>query len=133
MPGQLALRITPNMEGLARSHPAAIQATEELYSDMRRSPGTRIDEPDTGLAQPSTKGALQELLVSPESAGAAWAAVKIVKLWLARDRRRTLTVTIDRPGRERQTIHASGDSISVEALERAVHDAVGAEPGDGNS
>lgn len=131
MPRQLTLRITPGMEGLARSHPAAIQATEELYADIRRSPGTLIEERDTERAQPSTKGALQELLLSPESAGAAWAAVKVVKLWLARDRRRTLTVTIDRPGHERQTIHASGDSISVEALERAVHDVVGAEARDG--
>jgi hypothetical protein len=129
MPNQFELRVLPGMDGLSRGHPAANQAAEEFYADIRTLSGVAIKERDeAGPPQPGDKGVLQQVLLSPESASAAWAVVKVVKLWLSRDRRRTLTVKVNRPGREPLTIEASGDSISMQALEGAVHVAVGADP-----
>jgi hypothetical protein len=127
MPSQFELQVVPGMVGLSQSHPAANQSVEEFYADIRTLPGIAIKERDEKEPQPGAKGVLQQVLLTPESASAAWAIVKVIKLWLSRDRRRTLSVTVNQPGRDPLTIEASGDSISVQALERAIHDAAGAD------
>lgn len=124
MSNSLELRLVPGVDGLDKSHHASGQAAEEFYTDMLCLPGVAITERDVETTVSATKGMLQQLVAAPESASAAWAVVKLVKLWLSRDRRRTLTITVSRPGHEPVTIQASGDSISVQALDSAIHDAL---------
>lgn len=130
MAERIKLQVAPSVEGLDKGHPALEAAIDEFNTDLRGLSGIKIEERDAEAARPGSKGALQHLILDPEGAAAAWAVVRMAKLYLSRDRRRSLTVTIDRPGHEPQTITASGDSVSVEALERAIHDAFGAEAED---
>jgi hypothetical protein len=127
MAGQVELRVVPSVEGLDKGHPALEAAVDEFYDDLRELSGVKIQERDAETAQSGSKGALQHLVLDPDGPAAAWATVKMAKLWLSRDRQRSLSVTIDGPGQEPRTITASGDIVSTEALERAIRDAFGAD------
>lgn len=130
MAEQVKLQVVPSMEGLDKGHPASEMAISEFNAHLHELSSIKIEERDAEVAWPGSKGALEHLTLDPEGAAAAWAVVRMAKLYLSRDRRRSLTVTIDRPGHEPQTITASGDSVSVGALERAIHDAFGADAED---
>jgi hypothetical protein len=127
MAGQVELRVAPSVEGLDKGHPALEAAADEFYDNLRQLSGIKVQERDVGTTQFGFKGVLQHLVLMPDGPAAAWATVKMAKLWLSRDRQRSLTVTIDCPGQEPRTITASGDIVSAEALERAIHDAFGAD------
>jgi hypothetical protein len=120
MSNMVQMRVELGMGGLPKGHLAYIQAAEEFLHDVQNEPGIAVEENNADRQSSSTKGGVQELLLAPGSAGIALAAVRIMKLWLSRDRRRTIDISITRPGSEPLTVHASGESISLETLENAV-------------
>jgi len=120
MSDKVQIRVELGMNGLPKNHPAYIQATEEFVHDVQVEPGIALGEHYTASQPYPTKGGAQELLFAPDTVGIALAAVKIMKLWLSRDRRRTIDISITRPGGEPLTLHAEGESISLEALENTV-------------
>jgi hypothetical protein len=119
---QLQIGIEPRMNGIKADHPAHEQSIEELLSELHGLPGVAITKRDRTHHGSAGKGVLQEIFLIPGGTTAALGAVKIIKvkiikLWLSRDRRRSIDITISRADSEPLTIHASGDNLSLEALE----------------
>jgi hypothetical protein len=121
MPTELRIGVQLGMLGLPGDHPAQLQGTDEFLHDIHDEIGITVKDRAVSPANGTrAKGGLPEILLTPGSASAAWALVRIVKLWLARDRRRTIDITLSGPGEESFTVQASGENLSVDALEGAV-------------
>ena len=126
MPEKLEMQVELGVDGVAGGHPAYLQAAEEFVHDIREQPGIAVAERAAAAPPSGAKGAVQELILAPGTATLALAAVKIMKLWLSRDRRRTIDININRPGSEPVTLHASGEHISLDVLEETVRRALDA-------
>jgi hypothetical protein len=124
MSTQVQIQVELGTDGVPKDHPAHMQAAEEFLSDVHDEPGLVVKQESAATQRSLRKGGIQDLVLAPGSAGAAWAVVRITKLWLARDRRRTIDLSISRPGSEPLTVHASGESVSLEALENTVRRAL---------
>jgi hypothetical protein len=106
--------------GIGPQHSAAQTAIAELMADLRSVPDLRSRE-HAGAGE-GMKGVPPEILVSLGTSGAVAGLVRIAKLWLNRDRRRTLTVRV-LTGGEEKVISVEGDQISVDALNKALDSA----------
>lgn len=109
--------LTAGVKGLAADHAAALAACDELAADLKSVPQLRVAERDSG--DHVGKGVLAEVFVGLGGAGSIAAFVQIVRLWLGRDRRRSLTVSIS----EQPTgklIKIEGENISVDVLTAAL-------------
>jgi hypothetical protein len=103
--------------GLEAGHTAALDALDELFADLKSVPELKAAERDA--AGHGGKGALAELIVGLGSTGSIAAFARIVRLWLERDRHRSLTVSIT----ERETgkvIKIEGENISIGTLTEAL-------------
>ena len=115
MPAEAKIDI--KLEGLEPAHPATQAALEELLTDLRSASELRPEQ--RGLSEKGSKGAVVELIVSLGTSGSIAGLVRIVQLWLNRDRRRSLTVSVrDEPGET--VISIEGDAISTETLSDAM-------------
>jgi len=128
MYGEVQVEIWPDVKGLAKGHPARSDATDELVRDLQEIPGIGLQESSAITEPGSGKGGLQDLVLAPGTASAAWAVVKIIKLWLARDRRRTINISITRPGEQAMVVEASGENLSHQTLESVMREALSAYP-----
>jgi hypothetical protein len=124
MSTQVQMQVELTIDGLSKDHSARMQAVEEFLSDVDDEPGVVVKQQETTAQESLSKGGIQELILAPGSASALWAIVRITKLWLARDRRRTIDLSISRPGSEPLTVHASGENLSLETLESTVRRAL---------
>jgi hypothetical protein len=104
-------------EGISLDHSAAQEGIRELIADLRSA--VREEE----VADGGSKGAPVELVVSLGASGTVAGLVRIVKLWLTRDRRRTMTVSV-RDMTKETVISIEGDQISVDALNQALNSIV---------
>lgn len=109
-------RLTISLAGLRDDHPAAQAALGELVGDLRSEPQLRTKESSAAFGV--GKGAPPELIVSLSAATVAGLA-RIVSLWLNRDKRRSIKVSLRTPTSERN-ISVEGDQISVKALTAAL-------------
>lgn len=104
--------------GAARAdHQAVLAAAADLRADLGRLPQLNTRECDT--SEHGTKGAVAELVVTIASSSSLAALAKIIRLWLSRDRRRSLTVSFQKDGKE-TVVKVDGDPISTENLNRAL-------------
>lgn len=114
----IRIGIRPGLAGLNADEEPLRASTRELVTDLR-SEG--LPPVEAGQHQPGSKGQIAELMITlggPTTAVAA--AVRIFHLWLKRDRRRSLTLTIDRGSGRPSVIRIEGEAVS----ERLVSDAV---------
>ena len=114
---RMAAWIDPPSRAAAWALEAVEAASGELLADLRSSPDLRareVDAPSDG-----SKGAATEILVSLGASGSIAGFVRIIQLWLGRDRRRSLTVSVGRNTGE-ETISIEGDNLSVDALTKAL-------------
>jgi hypothetical protein len=115
-----------DVAGLDRDHPSFELATQEFISDARETPELEVSEQkksasDADAATPGTKsGIVQELILIASAPSSAAAVVSLVKLWLRRDRHRSISLEIRPSGKAPVTVQASGDNISLETLEKVV-------------
>ena len=110
-------KLDVHLKGLEPDHPASLAALEELLSDLRSESELRAEQ--RGLPDKGSKGAVVELIVSLGASGSIPGLVRIVQLWLGRDRRRSLTVFVrDEPGET--VVNIEGDQISTETLSEAL-------------
>jgi hypothetical protein len=108
-------------------HSAFQAALGELLGDIGTVPSLRPRERDLP-ADDGSKGSLTELVVSLSASGGVAALVRIMQLWLSRDRKRSLKVTVQTP--QNTTVYdISGDSVSVETLQDALEAAVRSQSG----
>jgi hypothetical protein len=103
-------------------HSAAQAARAELLADLGTIPSLRARERDLP-AEGGSKGPLIELIVSVSASGGVTALVRIMRIWLSRDQKRSLRVTVQTS--ENGAIYdISGESVSIEALRDALEAAV---------
>lgn len=126
----LRIDVRPGIGNLSPQLPAHAQAVDELLDDLRSVNGLTAREEAAAPSSPSAKGGITELVLGPSTASAAWAVVKLARLWLERDRRRTISITVRQPGREPVEIEGSGENLSLDVLARTVELALAEAPGD---
>jgi hypothetical protein len=110
-------RLDARLDGVAPHHAAAQAALRELLADLGASP--ELGAREIGTASDGSKGSGVELIVSLGASGTLAAVVRVIQLWLGRDRRRSLTVSV-RSIAEGKTVSIEGDNVSVGALTDAL-------------
>ncbi|WP_154685925.1 effector-associated constant component EACC1 [Streptomyces himastatinicus] len=106
------------LAGLDADHEAVLDARAELINDLHGVAGAQVM--DRGVPAEGVKGVAAELVVGLTSAGGVTALVQIVKAWLQRDRRRSVTVTITE-NETGKVVRVEGDSISNDVLTAALN------------
>lgn len=111
------ITLHPGLSTLTAADEPLQRATGELIADLRDVIGLRVTEEDA----PGTghKGGLTDLVIALGGPSVVAGVVTVVRLWLSRDRRRSLTLRAARPGEEPLWIEITGDNIA----ERTVHEA----------
>ncbi|MDB4872416.1 MAG: hypothetical protein JWL97_3420 [Gemmatimonadales bacterium] len=101
---------------LPQSHQACLAATEDFVSYVREMTGVaKLPEP-AGNALGS-KGSWEQIALSVSSPAAL---VAVCRLWLQRDRKRSLRIKVQSGDLPPMEVTAEGDAISLKALERAI-------------
>ncbi len=115
--GPLRIGVYTGLSTLPPDDEPSRVAARELIDDLRAEgvPYRLEDEQVAGA-----KGQLADLVVLLGGPASIGAVVRIFRLWLERDRRRWLALTIDAGDGAPRTIKIEGDAIS----ERTLHDAV---------
>jgi hypothetical protein len=112
--------VSVGISGLDNHHQAVGLAFSELVNDVNEYPELIVDT--TGSVEAGKKGWLEDTIFTVTSAGGAATLVQLVKLWLQRDRKRSLRVTVNRPGEDPFVVEAGGDNMSVDGLKFAVEE-----------
>ena len=116
--------LSPQLTGVSQGHPAYEQAIAELMDATAEVPSvtTRFEGSTDSAA--GTKGAAQDIAVVLSTPGSIAALVACWRLWLKRDRDRSIDVTIEEAGAPATRVHVSGSSISMTAIELALTEAL---------
>jgi hypothetical protein len=109
--------IEVRLADIGPEHPAAQTARGELLADLGQMPHLRAREHET--SDEGAKGGSLEVLVTLGTSGTIAGLVQIVKLWLSRDRRRSLKVSV-RNTADGVNIELEGEEISVAVLTEAL-------------
>jgi hypothetical protein len=118
------ITVDADIRGIDRAHPAFQGAWGELLADLRATPGLRAQERDVvPETAKQTKGWETELIVGLTGTGTVTGFVQGLKLWLGRDRRRSVTVTV-RSGGQEASYEIAGENISTSTLQAALDAAV---------
>ncbi|PTA47509.1 hypothetical protein [Micromonospora sp. RP3T] len=110
--------LLPGLSTLTPDDEPLQAATAELVMDLREVDGLRATEEGTPVI--GHKGQWTELVIALGGPSVVAGAVTAMRLWLSRDRRRSLTLTAWRADEHPLRIEISGDNIA----ERTVHEAV---------
>jgi hypothetical protein len=117
--------IDVGIQGVDPAHSAVQGAWAEIRQDLRKVSGLRVEERDI-RGEGSFKGWEAELIAALTATGTITGFVNVLKIWLGRDRRRSLKVTVRTVGEE-TVYELSGENISVDALRDALEAAVQSE------
>ncbi|MCX5117240.1 hypothetical protein OG992_08600 [Micromonospora sp. NBC_00362] len=110
--------LLPGLSTLTPDDEPLQAASAELVMDLREVDGLRATE--EGIPVVGRKGQWTELVIALGGPSVVAGAVTAMRLWLSRDRRRSLTLTASRAGEDPLRIEISGDNVA----ERTVHEAV---------
>lgn len=115
----LSLAVELSADGLEPTHRAHQAAVQDFIDFTNETPGVHLSrvpvEPSGG-----TKGAWEQLVLEVASPSGAAAVVALFRLWLHRDRKRSVRVTIRTDDRPPVEVEANGESISLDALKAAI-------------
>jgi hypothetical protein len=117
---EFRVQVTAGVEGLYEDHPLRLAADDELRAMLREQPSVLVKAAPAKVPD-NAKGFLQDLVVNLGGGGAAATfALRAFRLWLERDKRRTLTMThTDADGRV-STRRIEGTAVSDAALREAI-------------
>lgn len=119
------VRFAPGLAALPNDHSALRLAESELRADLHDA-GADVREMPVTVA--NTKGWQTDLVLSLSGPAAIAGAVQVFRVWMSRDRRRTLTVL----RRERQDgsteVTIRGDAVSDETLRVVLEQALNQAP-----
>ena len=118
MTNRIELAVTLGLSHLARGHRAEEAAVADFLSDVREIAGVSVRQRD--VMGESGKGALQDVILALSGPGAAAGIVQVVRLWLNRDRNRSIVVRMQKPDEQPLEIRASGNNVSLESLQNAI-------------
>ncbi|MET7737737.1 hypothetical protein ABZT02_41535 [Streptomyces sp. NPDC005402] len=110
------------VEGVDPDHPLVEQAQAEFREDADDVAGLLVEERVAPVA--GDKGALTELALLFTSSRVGSAVVNLIKVWLERDQKRSVEVTVTKPGEQPFNVRASGEKISLSVLEESLKAAV---------
>ena len=114
-------KLDVHLEGLGSDHPASQAAMDELLSDLKSV--TELEAEEREANSDGSKGVMVELVVSLGAPGSIAGLARIMQLWLGRDMRRSLTVSVRNAGKE-TVVAIEGDHISADAVVNALRSAV---------
>jgi hypothetical protein len=118
------ITVDADIQGIDPAHPAFQRAWGELLADLRVTPGLRAQERDVAAETAMKgKGWETELIIGLTGTGTITGLVQALKLWLGRDRRRSVTVTIHSSGQE-ASYEIAGENISTATLQAALDVAI---------
>ncbi|BCJ39936.1 hypothetical protein GCM10010168_27950 [Actinoplanes ianthinogenes] len=122
------LRCVPGLAALPRDHSALLLAEGELRADLRAA---RISVRDKRVPAPDTKGWQTDLALSLSGPAGIAGVTAVFKAWLARDRRRSITVTRAEQPDGSTAVTITGDAVSDETVRLALERLLGPadEPG----
>ena len=116
MAQRVSLWIEPKVLGLPPTHAASLTAMEDFIAYVHESPDVdKLPEFQHGTA--GAKGSWEQIVLS---VGSPAAIVAICRLWLQRDRKRSLHVKLESNDLPSMEITVEGDNISLKSLEQAI-------------
>jgi hypothetical protein len=110
--------VHPRLANLTPDEEPLRSANEELIADLREI--SELGVSTDGRPAPGTKGQWSDLVIALGGPSVIAGLIKIFRLWLNLDRRRSLTLIRELGGKQHLKIEITGDTIS----ERTIHDAV---------
>lgn len=122
----LAVTLTAQTERYSEDDERWLTQVAELHHQLRSETGAGIR---SGVPVPGTKGMVDQLILALGSAGAFTTTIEMLRVWLARDRTRTVRACwTDDAGVERcVTLSADGaDSATLAPLVEAAAQRMGA-------
>jgi hypothetical protein len=99
---------------------AAQRAWAEIRADLRSVPGLRIEERPVKTDGEPKKGWETDLIVGLTSTGTITGLVQVFKLWLGRDRRRHLKLTVSSTPDGGKVIEVDADNASTDLVRNAL-------------
>jgi hypothetical protein len=115
---EISVQVELSSAGLDASHPAMESAVANFVADVRGTQG--LAPSDSGVPVTGKKGSLEAIGVALSSPAAIAALARIVRLWLERDRDRSVDVVVGDAGSADRRIIVSGNNISTASLEYAL-------------
>jgi Effector Associated Constant Component 1 len=100
--------------------PAAQRAWAEMRTDLRSIPGLRVEERAVKTDGEPKKGWETELIVGLTGTGTITGLVQVFKLWLGRDRRRHLRLTVSPTPGGGKVVEVDADNASTELVRNAL-------------
>jgi hypothetical protein len=118
----IELSVELALEGLEPSHRAHEAAAQEFAEYVRETPGVAVVDAPAQTTEAS-KGSWEPLVISIASPTSI-AVIRMFRLWLQRDRRRSVKVKIRSGGQPPVEVEADGENVSLQALQSAVESAL---------
>src|SRR5262249_24086188 len=112
------INVRPDLANLSAAHPASLAAAEELLADLDSTPELRATGTEARVA--NSKGTLTDLVIVLSGPSTIAGVVRILRLWLSRDRRRSITLTRKLEGQPAMEIRIEGEAISEQAVRHAI-------------
>lgn len=122
MPSRVVAKIRVSVTGLDKNHQVVELALAELIADAKEY--SELTVGSTGSPQPGSKGWVEDTVLGISSLGGGATFVKLVTLWLGRDKKRSVRVSIERSDSAPVVVEASGENISVDGLKFAIEEAL---------
>ena len=117
------LHILPSVDGLNEHSPIVDDAVDDFREDVRGSHEIELVQ-DNSAPQSNSKGTFETIIVGlggPAGIAASAAALaRIMRLWLERDRDRSLTIKLPGAKGSENAIKISGEKVSNDAILKAV-------------
>jgi hypothetical protein len=119
------VRFAPGLATLPNDHSALRMAEGELRADLHEA-GADVREIPVTMA--NTKGWQTDLVLSLSGPAAIAGAVQVFRVWMSRDRRRTLTVSRHERQDGSTEVTIRGDAVSDETLRVVLEQALNQAP-----
>ena len=119
----MKVAMRPMIGAVEPAHPSAVAAVDELELLTRQVPSVSVVR-DRHAPPAGQKGGWVDLILLLGSPSAAAGLLAAWRLWLRRDRARSLTVTVSHDdGRADTVIHIEGEAVSTANIEAALESA----------
>lgn len=115
MSSVVELSISTGTSKYASDSPQWRREVADLHSDLNRETGavTTQSSPVTG-----TRGGIETVILALGSAGVFTATVECLRIWLGRDKTRSLTVDWTDADGKKQSLKVTGEHIDQRSFER---------------
>lgn len=108
-----------SVDDLPSLHSAVELAMADLLGMVGEVPGVAVEEESAAIT--GQKGVVAKWAAKALTPGGENAIVQLFRLWLQRDRRRSVEITIETPGAAEPTVlRVTGEQVSLDVLSEAL-------------